>query len=121
MDNSLHPAHPLNGAPIGPDCVLLDSADHTMVPAPFIAAMPNGGASLPCDHFSVCRMHHPAGQIYVLVQLARHRVVLHEAFTPEGARAFAASLLAGADAAETAMLEASNAQLGEALAKGKRS
>ena len=115
----MHPSHPLNGVPIGPDCVLLDSTDHTMVPAPFIAAMPNGAASLPCHHFALCRMRHPAGQIYVMVQLARHRVVLHEAFTPEGARAIAASLLAGADAAETAMLEASNAQLGAVLQKGK--
>ena len=45
--------------------------------------------------------------------------MLHEAFTPEGARLLAAELVKMAAAAEAEMLKDSNAQLAATLAKGK--
>jgi len=102
------------------EAMVLDAADHALIPLQYVIAMPSGLASVPCETFGLSRVGTPSGAVHVVVQLARHQLMLHEAFTPEGARIFAQTVLRMADAAEAAMLEASNAQLAAALAKGKR-
>jgi hypothetical protein len=110
---------PLSRLVVTPETVLIEPGDHTMIPAPFVTTLPDGRASLPAHGFCVSQFHAEGGRAYVLVQLARHRLVLHEAFTPEAARLLAQGMLDAATAIEAAMLEASNAQLDAALAKGK--
>lgn len=96
---------------------ILDAADHTISPLPFVTAMPSGQVSLPAMTFCTSLFHMGSGPVHILLQLQRHRLMLHEAFTPEGARLLAGELVKMADAAEAEMLAASNAQLDAALAK----
>lgn len=98
---------------------VLDAADHTISPLPFVTQMPGGQVSLPAMWFCTSLFTLESGPVHILLQLQRHRLMLHEAFTPEGARLLAAELVKMADAAEAQMLERSNAQLAATLAKGK--
>ncbi|WP_298164524.1 hypothetical protein [Novosphingobium sp.] len=101
------------------DARILDAADHTISPLPFVTSMPGGQVSLPAMFFATSLFCLASGPVHILLQLQRHRLMLHEAFTPEGARLLAAELVKMADAAESEMLEASNVQLAATLAKGK--
>ena len=102
------------------DARILDAADHTISPLPFVTKMPSGQVSLPAMWFCTSLFELKSGPVHILVQLQRHRLMLHEAFSPEGARLLAAELVRMADAAEAQMQEAANAQLAATLAKGKR-
>lgn len=108
------------GLSITPETVLIHDDDATMLAGPFTIVLPNGLHSLPADGTGCVRLSMPDGRRVVVLHLSRHMLVLHQAFTPEGARALAQSLNLAADAAEAAMLEASNAQLAATLAKGKQ-
>ena len=110
---------PLSRLVVTPETVLIEPGDHTMIPASFVTALPDGRASLPAHGSCVSQFYADGGHAYVLVQMARHRLVLHEAFTPDAARLLGKGMIDAAASIEAAMLEASNAQLDAALAKGK--
>lgn len=74
---------------ITPETVLIAPGDRTMIAAPFTTLLPDGTASIPAQGFGMSQFHAEDGQAYILVQLVRHRIVLHEAFTPEAARLLA--------------------------------
>ena len=117
MDNPR--SNPFAAGALPEGCINIDAADHALVPLKFVMALEGGRTSLPCDAFASQTIHTASGLAYLLVQLSHLGLVLHEAFTPEGARLLAHTLLRAADEAEAAMLGASNAQLDAVLAKGK--
>lgn len=111
---------PFRGLSIKPETLSIAAGDRAMVPEPFMIGLPDGRTSIPATSFGVVELHAPSGAGYVVVHIIRLGLVLHEAFTPDGAREMAAALVRSADALDAAMLERSNAQLAAALAKGKR-
>lgn len=111
--------NPFHKGPIPPDCPWIDADDHSLVPVKFVTLMEDGRRSQPCDAFALQTIYLVDGRGYLVMQMAHAGLVLHEAFTPEGARVIAAALNKSADEAEAAMLTASNAQLAATLGKGK--
>lgn len=110
---------PFGGIPSVAETVMVGRHEHDLVPRPFTTQLPDGRVSIPAQQFAINRFNAVSGQQFVMLLMLRHQLVLHEALTPHGARVLAESLMRAADSAEAAMLEASNAQLAAALAKGK--